>query len=266
LSVAGSPITTSGTLAITLSGTALPVANGGTGLTTLTANYIPYGNGTSAFNSSSTFTYNGTSLTAGNFIPSSSTTPTNGIYLPAANNLGFATNSTEFARIDPAGNLLVGTTTASSGSTAGHIQAGTGINVRAGSTGAYGGNLFNINWTGSPQLWIDTTNVGTITIVSDYRIKKNIKLQTIPALNRVMQLRPVAYERTSFGKLYIDDGVIREGFIAHELQSIIPSAVEGAKDDPNQIQSLNLDALCSVLVKAIQEIKTEFDAYVASHP
>ena len=35
LSVAGSPITTSGTLAITLSGTALPIANGGTGATTL---------------------------------------------------------------------------------------------------------------------------------------------------------------------------------------------------------------------------------------
>ena len=34
LSVAGSPITTSGTLAISLSGTALPVANGGTGSTT----------------------------------------------------------------------------------------------------------------------------------------------------------------------------------------------------------------------------------------
>ena len=36
LSIAGSPITTSGTLAITLSGTALPVANGGTGVTTST--------------------------------------------------------------------------------------------------------------------------------------------------------------------------------------------------------------------------------------
>jgi hypothetical protein len=35
LSVAGSPITTTGTLAITLSGTALPIANGGTGATTL---------------------------------------------------------------------------------------------------------------------------------------------------------------------------------------------------------------------------------------
>lgn len=35
LSISGSPITTSGTLAIGLSGTALPVANGGTGLTAL---------------------------------------------------------------------------------------------------------------------------------------------------------------------------------------------------------------------------------------
>jgi hypothetical protein len=37
LSVTGSPITASGTLAVTLSGTALPVANGGTGQTTTTA-------------------------------------------------------------------------------------------------------------------------------------------------------------------------------------------------------------------------------------
>ena len=37
LSVAGSPITSSGTLAVTLSGTALPVANGGTGQTTANA-------------------------------------------------------------------------------------------------------------------------------------------------------------------------------------------------------------------------------------
>ena len=46
LSVTGSPITSSGTLAIAYSGTALPVANGGTGATTLTGLVI--GNGTSA--------------------------------------------------------------------------------------------------------------------------------------------------------------------------------------------------------------------------
>jgi hypothetical protein len=37
LSIAGSPITTSGTLSITYSGTALPIANGGTGATTAPA-------------------------------------------------------------------------------------------------------------------------------------------------------------------------------------------------------------------------------------
>ena len=37
LSISGSPITTSGTLAISYSGTALPVANGGTGQTTASA-------------------------------------------------------------------------------------------------------------------------------------------------------------------------------------------------------------------------------------
>lgn len=37
LSVAGSPITSSGTLAVTFSGTALPIANGGTGQTTASA-------------------------------------------------------------------------------------------------------------------------------------------------------------------------------------------------------------------------------------
>ena len=47
LSISGSPITTSGTLAITLSGTALPVANGGTGLTSTPSNgQIDIGNGT----------------------------------------------------------------------------------------------------------------------------------------------------------------------------------------------------------------------------
>ena len=42
----------------------LPVAAGGTGLTSLTAGYVPYGNGTNAFSNSSTFTYNGTTVTA----------------------------------------------------------------------------------------------------------------------------------------------------------------------------------------------------------
>ena len=56
LSVSGSPITTSGTLAISLSGTALPVLNGGTGVTTST------GTGSVVLSASPTFT--GTALFA----------------------------------------------------------------------------------------------------------------------------------------------------------------------------------------------------------
>jgi hypothetical protein len=46
LSIAGSPITTTGTLAVTYSGTALPVANGGTGQTSYTDGQLLIGNTT----------------------------------------------------------------------------------------------------------------------------------------------------------------------------------------------------------------------------
>jgi hypothetical protein len=46
--VTGSPVTTTGTLALTYSGTPVPVSSGGTGTSTLTANSVVLGNGTSA--------------------------------------------------------------------------------------------------------------------------------------------------------------------------------------------------------------------------
>ena len=55
LSVSGSPITSSGTLAFTYSGTALPVANGGTGQTTLAAANIAVVNVANTFTGTQTF-------------------------------------------------------------------------------------------------------------------------------------------------------------------------------------------------------------------
>jgi len=65
LSIAGSPITTSGTLAITYSGTALPVANGGTGQTTYTNGQLLIGNTTGNTLTKSTLTA-GTGITITN--------------------------------------------------------------------------------------------------------------------------------------------------------------------------------------------------------
>ena len=174
----------------------------------------------------------------------------------------FRTGGSERARIDSSGNLLVGVTAAGCAS-AGVVNA-IGYAAKAGSSGAFSGNMFNINWTGSPILWIDNTNVGQIATVSDYRIKKNVTTQTASGLERVMQLRPVSYEFTDYKELFKADGITREGFIAHEVQEIIPSGAQGAKDEENQIQSLRVDAILSVTVKAIQELNANLVAQVAA--
>ena len=65
LSISGSPITTSGTLAFGLSGTALPTTSGGTGLTSFTANGIVYASSTSALATGSALQFDGTNLGLG---------------------------------------------------------------------------------------------------------------------------------------------------------------------------------------------------------
>jgi trimeric autotransporter adhesin len=50
LSVSGSPVTSSGTLAVTYSGTALPVTNGGTGLSSIGSGALLYGSGGATLN------------------------------------------------------------------------------------------------------------------------------------------------------------------------------------------------------------------------
>ena len=185
-----------------------------------------------------------------------SDTTNGGVVMGVVNNapLVFRNNATERARIDTSGNLLVGTTTTPTAKT-NSITAYAGFVCRAGVGGATA-NIFNINWTGSPYLWIDSTNIGQIATVSDYRLKENVTPQKT-ALDKVMQLQPVEFNRKAVG-IFGGSSDIEEGFLAHELQAIIPSAVYGEKDAVTedgsiQPQSLNWSPVVSVLVKAIQE-------------
>ena len=59
-------------------------------------------------NEANTFT---SAQTANSWIPSSATVPTNGMYLPAINAVGFATNSAERMRIFASGGVSIGNTT-----------------------------------------------------------------------------------------------------------------------------------------------------------
>lgn len=108
--------------------TDLAIADGGTGLSSYTAGDIVYYSSGTAFSKlnigtantvltssgsapqwSTSLTLSG-NVTATTFVPSGSSVPTNGMYLPAANSVGLATNSTQRIQIDSSGNVGVGTT------------------------------------------------------------------------------------------------------------------------------------------------------------
>lgn len=179
----------------------------------------------------------------------------------------FNTSNTDRGRFTSTGQFVVGGASVGSNTGLLHVYGGISANsliARQGTGGTSNGSNFNFWWTGSQaQLWVDTTNVGVISLTSDYRIKKDIETQTAPAIERVMQLRPVTYQITDYGNVFKADGKQREGFIAHELQAVIPSGVDGEKDDPNQVQSLRMDAVVAVLTKAIQEQQAAITAMTA---
>ena len=85
---------------------------------------------------------------------------------------------------------------------------------------------------------------------SDYRLKQDIAPMT-GALAKVAALKPVTYK-------WKFDGSDGEGFIAHELQEVVPNCVIGEKDavDENgnpKYQGIDVSFLVATLTAAIQE-------------
>jgi len=76
------------------------------------------------------------------------------------------------------------------------------------------GNVGNITISGS------TTSYGTS---SDYRLKENV-VEMTGALDRVSQLKPSRFNFISDADKTVD------GFLAHEVQEIVPEAITGEKD------------------------------------
>jgi len=105
--------------------------------------------------------------------------------------------------------------------------------------------------------YINTTGTNTLyTSISDYRLKENIAPMT-GALATVAQLKPCTYTWKA-------DGSDGQGFIAHELQAVVPDCVTGEKDavdaDGNpKYQGIDTSFLVATLTAAIQELKAELD-------
>ena len=117
--------------------------------------------------------------------------------------------------------------------------------------------LSAVNEVGSITVTTSGTNYG---ITSDYRLKEGaIPLTT--GLMIIDQVQPREFTWKSTGS-------ISRGFIAHELQAVVPEAVSGEKDAVDvsgkpELQSVDASRLVPYLVSAIKELKNRVEALEA---
>jgi len=93
---------------------------------------------------------------------------------------------------------------------------------------------------------------------SDYRLKENVTY-IFDATSRLKQLKPSRFNFKADADTTVD------GFLAHEVSSIVPEAVTGEKDavdsDGNIVaQSIDQAKLVPLLVKTIQELEARITA------
>jgi hypothetical protein len=81
---------------------------------------------------------------------------------------------------------------------------------------------------------------------SDYRLKENLDY-TFDATTRLKQLKPCR-----FNFIVDESNTLVDGFIAHEVSSIVPEAISGEKDG-EKMQGIDQSKLVPLLVKTIQE-------------
>jgi hypothetical protein len=176
--------------------------------------------------------------------------------------------------IDSSGNVLIGATSNPNNAKvvvdfAGGSSSSRGLIMNSGSTASTAMIAFQ-NPNGYAQGEILTSGTTTsYNIVSDYRLKENVTPMT-GALEKVVALKPCTYT-------WKVDGSSGQGFIAHELQAVIPDCVTGKKDavetvddfdiegkkigtkEVNRYQGMDTSFLVATLVSAIQELKAEID-------
>jgi hypothetical protein len=192
------------------------------------------------------------------------------------------TSAAERMRIDNGGNLLVGDTSVASGSNSTcTISSGGTISTSRAATNTQSHHVF---YNPNGNVGTITTN-GTSTAYntsSDYRLKENVTA-TWDATTRLKQLNPVRFN------FIADPDTTVDGFLAHEVQDVVPEAITGTHngmrdeeyevtpavldDDGNEVtpavmgtrsvpdyQGIDQSKLVPLLVKTIQELEARITA------
>jgi len=176
----------------------------------------------------------------------------------------FYSAGSEAMRITTAGIAQINTTAAAPSigvDTKLMVKGGDGvIECYSNSNGAsyYGITFKNNNANNSGiqgTVFINSTSV-TYSSLSDYRFKENVAPMK-GALDKVKLLKPVTYTWKSSG----EHG---QGFLAHELQEVVPDCVVGEKDAVNEDgspkgQQVDTSFLVATLTAAIQEQQVQIE-------
>jgi len=177
--------------------------------------------------------------------------------------LTFSTSgANERMRIDSNGNLLVGKTQAGFAVAGCRIQQ-TG-DVRISKTGAASDTMIGFYKNGSATAVGTITSTSTATAyntTSDYRLKENV----VDLDNGIDRLKQIPVHRFNF---IADPDTTVDGFIAHEVQDVVPEAISGAKDAVNdegnpEYQGIDQSKLVPLLTAALQEAVTRIETLEA---
>jgi len=186
-------------------------------------------------------------------------------YNHSDNSLRLGSNASERMRINSNGHLMLNTSTARTGTNSITLEGGNSFFMfRATGTGSLQQASFFRNTDATPSQVgsIFTSSVGTsYNQTSDYRLKENVNY-SFDATTRLKKLKPARFN------FIIDADTTVDGFLAHEVQSVVPEAITGEKDavdadgniDP---QGIDQSKIVPLLTKALQEQQATIEALEA---
>jgi len=182
------------------------------------------------------------------------------VFATSAN--GTSTTPSERMRITSGGALVIGTSTAA-------------FNTPSLQIGGAGSSYFSLyqDYSGTAVGMEMTSNTNVLKIqffgssgnyyfagsnISDRRSKSNIQ-EIGEGLSKILQLKPSTFVYNT------NSHITKGGFIAQEVLEVVPDFVT-IPEDETEMMGVDYNSILALAVKAIQELKAEFDDYKATHP
>ena len=149
-------------------------------------------------------------------------------------------------------NVLIGTATVRNGGLLSidfnsAADGGIGINDTASGNGA-GFISFLTGGTFRGAITNNNNTAVAYNTTSDYRLKENVSY-SFDATTRLKQLKPAR-----FNWIADSDNTVVDGFLAHEVSSIVPEAITGDKDETKTTENVVLDVYENIIGSDVTEV------------